>query len=149
MAFSLENHVAFADGVYFDDFVQEQTQKRRAFIYSARIEFLSDIRWYFSCKHAISNQHMTERRGEVSNSLITKFKKMWLCKPSMYIVRIILEYRKSVCYITTGGCVFVQYVVCMLLECALVRVHSNTICNYTVRTEKLWKFVLKCRYFSI
>ena len=74
MAFSTDNHVAFADGVYFEDFLQEQTRKRQEFIYSARIEFPTDIRRYFSCEHALSEEWMTERCEEVSKSLIAKFK---------------------------------------------------------------------------
>ena len=71
MAFSLENHVAFTDEIYFEDFIEEQTMKRREFIYKARIGFISDIRRYFSCEHPLSKLQMSERRAEVCISLIS------------------------------------------------------------------------------
>ena len=71
MSFSLENHVAFTDRIYFEDFVEEQTMKRREFIYKARIGFIADIRRYFSFVHPISELQMAERRAEVCISIIS------------------------------------------------------------------------------
>ena len=71
MAFSLENHVAFSDGIYFEDFMEEQAMKRREFIYKACIEFISDIRRYFSREHPLTELQMSERRAEVCISLIS------------------------------------------------------------------------------
>ena len=71
MAFSLEIHVAFSDGIYFEDFMEEQAMKRRVFIYKACIEFISEIRHYFSCDHSLTELQMSEIRAEVSISLIS------------------------------------------------------------------------------
>ena len=69
MSFSLANHVAFTDGIYFEDFVEEQAIKRREFIYKACIGFITDVRRYFSHVHPISELQMAERRVEVCISL--------------------------------------------------------------------------------
>ena len=76
MAFSLENHIAFSDSIYFEEFVEEQLRKRRQFIFKARVEFIFNIRRYFNSTHALSKLQTSERRSEESDSLITKFKKM-------------------------------------------------------------------------
>ena len=71
LSFSLENHVAFTDGIYFEDFVEEQVMKRREFIYKARIGFITDVRRYFRSVHPISESQMAERCAEVCISLIS------------------------------------------------------------------------------
>ena len=54
MSFSLANHVAFTDGIYFKDFIHKQAVKRREIIYKARIGFITDVRRYFRSVHLIS-----------------------------------------------------------------------------------------------
>ena len=65
------NHVAFTDGVYFEEFLDEQALKRREFVYKARIGFIADVARYFRRVYPISELQLAERRAEVIISLIS------------------------------------------------------------------------------
>ena len=71
MSISLMDHVAFTDGFYFEDFLEEQALKRQEFVYKTQIGFITDVRRYFSRVHPISELQMAKRRVEVRISLIS------------------------------------------------------------------------------
>ena len=65
------NHVAFSDGVSYEESVEEQALKCVEFLYKSQIGFIADVGRYFRCEHSITELQLAERRVEVSNRLIS------------------------------------------------------------------------------
>ena len=59
------NYLAFSEGFYYQDFLEEQDLKRLEFAYKTRMDFLADVRKYFRHNHAISGLQLQQRQNEV------------------------------------------------------------------------------------
>ena len=64
------NRVAFSEGKFYIDLLNEQKLERQAFISNTRLEFIVDVARYFRYDHHLSEQQLVERRAEVSVRLI-------------------------------------------------------------------------------
>ena len=69
------NHVAFSEGIYFEELLEEQALKRIEFVYKSRLGFIADASRYFRCEHSITELLLAERRMEVCIRLLKLSKK--------------------------------------------------------------------------
>ena len=59
------NHVAFTEGIYYVELLEEQAIMRQEFVYKTRMDFIAAVRRYFTRWHTISPLQLAQRRIEV------------------------------------------------------------------------------------